>query len=568
MLRLPKFSAGDLFGPGRPRTPWQVVREVFTYVLLCTLTVLSSALDEASLTRAVLAALFVAAVFPFRFRFPATALLVAAVASEAYSTTGFLVLALAYGAGYRIGSWRKSLSAFGAATAVMLVGTVANAGWRLGEPLQLTNTVALGVLLGLLVPGLLGRYRSQRGLLVKAYRERNAYLERERHGVAEQARLRERTRIAQDMHDSLGHQLSLISLHTGALEMDPALQERHRETVQLLRRTAAGAMEELRQVIGALRQEGYTTEPHSMDRIESLVQQVREAGMVVRLTRRGEPHSLSPLSRAAAFRVVQEGLTNAHKHAPGAPVRVALRYEPDALVVEVVNPVNPVNPVSPVTAASGSTDRPVSSGGQGLPGLRERARLAGGVLHAAPNEEGFRLAAVLPSTSDGPAAEGGTGSPDPLRRLVRSAGGPADGVDQPPVLLAAARSRRLLIGSATTTGLLLFAVLAFGAYQLYHVVADSYDRSVLADEVYQRARLGAAQREVERTLPKPAGRDFDFNEDLANTGGTVPAGASCRYFRSNLAMDEKAPADLREQVYRLCFRDGRLLEKKRYPDPK
>src|SRR5690606_15630251 len=112
---------------------------------------------------------------------------------------------------------------------------------------------------------------------------------------------------------------------------------------------------------------------------------------------------LAPAAGHAAYRMVQEGLTNAHKHAPGASIGVGLRYEPDSLVVEVAN-----------GPGTGPAPHGVTSGGQGLTGLAERARLVGGMVHAGPTEDGgFRLAGVLPYTSpgDGPAQQPPPGAP-------------------------------------------------------------------------------------------------------------------------------------------------------------
>src|SRR5206468_610228 len=121
----------------------------------------------------------------------------------------------------------------------------------------------------------------------------------------------------------------------------------------------------------------------------------------------------------AAYRIVQEGLTNAHKHAAGAPVTVALRFEPDSLLVEVVN-----GPVPAGVLAGG----PAISGGQGLTGLRERARLVGGMVHSGRTVDGgFRLAGVLPYGPGGSwgaasAVDGADdlGAPAPTRVEVRS----------------------------------------------------------------------------------------------------------------------------------------------------
>lgn len=220
--------------------------------------------------------------------------------------------------------------------------------------------------------------------------------------VAWQARLRERQRIAQDMHDSLGHQLALIAVHTGALEVDRELSERQREVVGVLRNASVTAMHELREVVGILRDgvEAVDGTPLAPGRagdetgraargiagIEGLVEAARASGTSVGLRRSGDERTLAPAADHAAYRIVQEALTNAYKHAPGAPIGVELRYEPDTFVVEVLN--------------ERPTDGPakdVVSGGQGLDGLAERARLVGGMCHAGPADGGgFRVAGMLP----------------------------------------------------------------------------------------------------------------------------------------------------------------------------
>lgn len=112
---------------------------------------------------------------------------------------------------------------------------------------------------------------------------------------------------------------------------------------------------------------------------------------------------MAPAAGHTAYRIAQEGLTNAHKHAPGAPITLALRYEPDSLVVEVAN--------GPAPAAA--PDAPaVISGGQGLRGLQERARLIGGMVHTGPTADGgFRIAGMLPySAGTSAALDTGTGT--------------------------------------------------------------------------------------------------------------------------------------------------------------
>jgi signal transduction histidine kinase len=222
--------------------------------------------------------------------------------------------------------------------------------WNYGEaPIGLVCTV--------LLPWFAGRYRRQHLALAERLRQ-----------DAHQARLRERTRIARDMHDSLGHELALIALRAGALELSRDLAQPHRDAIGELRASTGAATERLREIIGLLREEA--------DDIAGLVSRSVASGMDVRLV------AECPTDSSTAYRVVQESLTNAAKHAPGAPVEVRLRQTSTDLVVTVVN--------APSRAPA------AHSGGHGLIGLAERVRLAGGTLDAAPRPDGgFAVVATM-----------------------------------------------------------------------------------------------------------------------------------------------------------------------------
>ncbi|MER6007897.1 histidine kinase [Nonomuraea angiospora] len=219
------------------------------------------------------------------------------------------------------------------------------------------------------LPLLAGRYMAQ---------ERE-HLRREKALVAEQERLRERLRIAHDMHDSLGHLLSLVSVQAAALEVGQ-LPTEQRRAVRGLADTARAAAAELHEVVNALRGHDVL----GLEEIEGLLARSRAAGASVAFETSGEAVPLiDPRAAHAAYRVVQEGLTNAVKHASGMPITVSLDWQPDALLISVANPVPHRRP-----AAGG--------GGSGLRGLTERVTAAGGLLrvHAEPRE--FRLVAMLP----------------------------------------------------------------------------------------------------------------------------------------------------------------------------
>ncbi|NUR49753.1 MAG: two-component sensor histidine kinase, partial [Hamadaea sp.] len=190
------------------------------------------------------------------------------------------------------------------------------------------------------LPWWAGQYARQRAALVEAGWQRAEHLERERRLVAEEARLRERARIARDMHDSLGHDLSLIAMRAGALELDPRLSEDHRTAAAEVRIAAADATDRLREIIGVLGggtagPEPAPTEPHVPD-LADLVRRTRESGMAVSLSGTAVD-DLPAMGRLSAYRIVQEALTNAAKHAPGAAVTVDVRRDDDLVTVTVRN---------------------------------------------------------------------------------------------------------------------------------------------------------------------------------------------------------------------------------------
>ncbi|MFE9700955.1 sensor histidine kinase [Streptomyces sp. NPDC006270] len=398
-----------------------------------------------------------------------------------------------------------------------------------------TQFVAV-VVLAVVVPWFVGRFSRQYRELVRAGWEKAEQLERERQLVAEQARLRERARIAQDMHDVLGHDLSLIALSAGALKLAPGLDERHRRAAQDIRGRAAAAVERLGEVIGVLREEseGAPQGPGDSD-IARLVGEAAASGLAVELTVEGEAARLPAAVERAAHRVVQEGLTNAAKHAPGRPVSVELSHTAAETRVAVRNgaPAAPAGPRPgpPVRRPSGPPA--AGRGGRGLVGLDERVRLVGGSLHHGPRDGGFAVVARLPHRAPAqprprPADHAASPAPAGYRRARR-------------------RVRRGLLAA-------LLVPLAAGAVLLavvgtWETVAAS--RSVLDPRDYARLRVGQDRSDVRKVLPdrqavvRPAGSDPEER------------GMTCEFY----AMTADRFDDRSGDAYRLCFRDGELVSR-------
>jgi len=275
---------------------------------------------------------------------------------------------------------------------VLGAGALAGAGTALadrGTGLAVLFSVGLGVAL----PWLAGRYLRQQAQLVEAGRDRVARLEREQAHVAERARLRERTRIAEDVHDSLGHALALMALRAGALELAPGSDPAARAAAAELRALAVQATDRLRATLAVLRtgEDPGTAVPD--EPVTELVRRAAEAGMRVRTDPEEGPGPLPPLAERAVQRVVREALTNAARYAPGAPVRVGFARSAGRISVSVANGA-PNGPAAP------------AGGGTGLAALRARVELLGGELSAGPEDEGFAVRAGIPLDATGPGERG------------------------------------------------------------------------------------------------------------------------------------------------------------------
>ncbi|UWE08097.1 sensor histidine kinase [Actinacidiphila bryophytorum] len=275
--------------------------------------------------------------------------------------------------------------------------------------MPLALSVAALMALGLTGPPvLLGLYVRARRRLVESLRERADGLERELELLAEKAaeraeraRAEERTRIARDMHDVVAHRVSLMVVHAAALKAvalkDP---QKASASAELLGDMGRQALTELRQMLGVLRtapapvpapaavvRPDTDAEGPSLDRLAALVEESQAAGMGVELTVEGAARPCGARIEATVYRVVQEALTNVHKHAAGAKAVVRLAYRDTEVAVLITN-----------GPSDGSPQTPLPSGGHGLIGMRERVTTHGGGFAAGPTPDGgFRVSAMLPT---------------------------------------------------------------------------------------------------------------------------------------------------------------------------
>ncbi|WP_424187285.1 sensor histidine kinase [Actinokineospora sp. G85] len=376
----------------------------------------------------------------------------------------------------------------GAGSAALVVaGTLGAVAGAVAGGVDTAIATAAGTAVLGAVPWSVGHYRARYAEMVRMGWDQAERWERD----ADRAAERERSRLAADVHDLVGHELARAALMVGSLEVSPTLPADQRDTVRHARAAVTAAAERLSDAVRLLRSED--SEP-----VESVVERARRSGVDIHVVEEWDGER-DPVVERTVHRVVTEGLTNAMKHAAGAPVRVRVS---GAEAVEVV-------------VTSGPARSAVERGaGQGLAGLAERVALVGGEFSAgAAAGGGFEVRAVLPAV----AAIGGGVTRAAVERGVR-------------------RSARRTAGTVVGVcgGVLVCA--------LGYLVFDAAS-SVLRAEDFERVRVGQAQAEVERVLP---GRTRDRDEE-----------PGCRSYGTHANPFDGQRADR----YRLCFGGGRLVSK-------
>lgn len=320
---------------------------------------------------------------------PVAGLAVAAAAIAVYLGTGYpfgpiflapvLALCFAITAGHRLAAYSIAGTCF---AVILLIHVMAHP----DQPLPLTEAAAgLAWLVAVIAASEGWRARRERLAQTRAARE-----EAERRRGSE-----ERLRIAQELHDVLGHHISLINVQAGValylMDDDP---EQARSALAAIKQSSRELLHEMRATLGVLR--GVDEHPPhqpvpGLARLDSLVAETRAAGLPVTVEIRGPKRDLPASVDLAAYRIVQEALTNTRKHAGPARARVVVRYDEHGLTVQVDDD-------GRGTGSPGSDGGLIADGGNGLPGMRERAQALGGTITAGPRPEGgFQIRAFLPT---------------------------------------------------------------------------------------------------------------------------------------------------------------------------
>jgi signal transduction histidine kinase len=325
-----------------------------------------------------------AAVVPLLFRrrwpFAALAAILAAAVTAPIDAQFALPLAAMM---YTIGAWRSWEATFAAAAAVVATGLAYQLAG--GPDLTTADLASTGLLCA--VAGGVGLYVGSRRANLEALHERAERLHRERELLAERAVAEERLRIAQELHDVVAHNVSLMVVQAQALGATVP-DERVAAATDGIADLGRQAMAEMHRTLKLLRASDAATgrdpQPGLAD-LDGLLARARSAGLPVELAIEGEPRELAQGVDLSAYRILQEALTNVLKHAGRAPTTITLGYRDAALELTVSDRGGrrPATPAAP--------------GGHGLIGMRERAALFGGTLTAAPHDgDGFEVRAVLP----------------------------------------------------------------------------------------------------------------------------------------------------------------------------
>jgi signal transduction histidine kinase len=495
-----------------------------------------------------------------RFTLPAAALLSVVASVTVLPAAAGAVPVVAYGAARRIAAPRRAGAVFALASVVLALSVAVR-----GSALPWVTVAALAgavVGIGLILPGAVGALAGERARRVEALRERNTILERAHRLGDEQARMQERARIAGEMHDLLGHRLSLISLYAGALEMGtrqgaPALNEQ----ATLVQTTARTALDELRGVLGILKVDAppLDTDGHSDDAgtradVSALVLASQRAGMPVELRWDGDDlRGLDGRIRRAVHRVVREALTNVHKHAPGATTSVAVQRDAEWIRVEVRNDLPDHH------------GRPAPGTGMGLVGLQERVRLAGGTIRAGAGIDctHFVVTALLPLVPAPGDTDSGDMTIDHADLVDRQTSDTPSAAETGSHIGSSARGSTATMSKPAKIVLYVLlgvvVVCCGGGLIGTKILSTKVKEASISPETFHAAQLGQPEDQVRKAVGEKGSIARDA---LVGAEPPIPTGARCAY-----ALSGRTINDTSRLVYRFCFAGGKLVEKREIQGP-
>ena len=437
-------------------------------------------------------------------------------------TVGALLVVGAIVVGLLMG-WRLPprfvvLAGGGALFAVSAVAGAAFSSHALeGAVTTVVEAVVLSVALAL--PALLIASVRQRRSELRSGWDLARALAREEDARVESAVMRERAEMAGEIHDGLGHRLTLIAVQLGRLTLDGSIPPQAREELDAIRSHAATASDELGATVRLLRSGAGSVPAPAAATPTELVQQARNAGMAIEVDLpESFARSASDYARSAVARAIQEALTNAAKHAPGETVRIAGGRDGDRIVLEVRNR----NPERAHVA---------SSTGHGLVALRHRMGVLGGSVAVEQNDD-FVLTVTVPvdaapssrEVSQGPSRE------DIVMEELTSSG---------------RKTRRAVkLAWAVPAGLAGAALAIVIGYFTYANIT-----AVVSPQDFARIQVGMSKSEAERHLPPVQ------MLDAPRTVLQEPAGATCQYYEATVSFFA------RDDVYRICVADGTVRSK-------
>ncbi|MCM3696357.1 sensor histidine kinase [Microbacterium oleivorans] len=375
----------------RPRVPrW--VRETLIAVVIAGLAFAQPPIPEFQSSGPAATALMIApiVVLPWRHRRPIPALVVVLVLFGAVSVAGTLSIGVAVAVGvamfqvsYRY--QRSKVFLIGACVAVLIM--------VLALPAAVAGVIDPRIFqFGLIVAfaTAAGSGARARHAYITAITDRAERAERTREAEARRRVSEERLRIARDLHDTVAHQIAVISLHAGvASSAIDAHPEKAKQSLVTIREASRTVLSEIGDLLSMLRSEdaddATPAPPAGLDRLDELAAQFAASGLDVTTRIDGDPARVTGAVDLVAYRLAQEGLTNAHKHGAGNRAHVLVEVGEDALVVTVTNPRH-----------ESSAQDGIGGSGLGLVGLRERVAAVRGSVSAGPVPGGWRLSARLP----------------------------------------------------------------------------------------------------------------------------------------------------------------------------